>query len=82
MVNEYYEPSDTESKIVDALKDGRDADMPWGRANPLYFRKELELKKSRVEHALSNLEAAGWIRHLNDGGLYEFVADPREKSSE
>lgn len=34
---------------------------------------------SIVEYALRNLKNAGWINQLNRGGLYELVADPRER---
>lgn len=46
--------------------------------NPLYLRESSELDKGQVEHALRN---AGWIEQLDQGGLYEFVADPREEKS-
>lgn len=51
---------------------------PWGRMNPLHLREQTNLKKGQVHRALRNLTTAGWIRQVNDGGLYEFVADPRE----
>jgi hypothetical protein len=80
MVNEEYGPSDREEQVLDEFKRGRDVDppRPWGRANPKHFRAHTPLDKGQVEYALSNLRTAGWIRRLNDAGLYEFVEDPRE----
>lgn len=78
MVNENYQPSETEEIVLRLFKEGRDDDDPWGRANPLYFRQNTSLEKGQVEYALSKLSTAGWIMQLNKGGLYEFVSDPRE----
>lgn len=78
MVNEHYHPSAREDRLLELLKEGRDGDEPWGRANPLYFRERTDLDKGQVEYCLKNLTTAGWIRKLN-AGLYEFVADPREE---
>ncbi|WP_349253529.1 MarR family transcriptional regulator [Halobacterium salinarum] len=78
MVNENYEPNEREETILQLFKDGRDSDEPWGRVNPLYLREYSDLDKGQVEYALRNLKNAGWITQLNQGGLYEFVADPRE----
>ncbi|WP_442908266.1 MarR family transcriptional regulator [Halobacterium sp. KA-6] len=78
MVNENYEPNEREETILQLFKGGRDSDEPWGRVNPLYLREHSNLDKGQVEYALRNLKNAGWITQLNQGGLYEFVADPRE----
>lgn len=78
MVNERYEPNEREEEILELFKDGRDDSEPWGRVNPLYLREHSELDKGQVEYALRNLRNAGWIEQLNQGGLYEFVSDPRE----
>jgi len=77
MVNENYEPNDREEVILSLFKQGRTDDNPWGRVNPLYLRDHSDLDKGQVEYALRNLTAAGWIKQLNKGGLYEFVDDPR-----
>lgn len=79
MVNEAYEPTDREETVLDLFKQGRDSDSPWGRVNPLYVRDHCSLEKGQVEYALRNLTNAGWISQLNQGGLYEFVDDPREE---
>lgn len=76
MVNESYTPSSEEEQILNLFQAGRDSDVPWGRANPLYFRERTSLTKGQVEYGLSNLDKAGWIDRLNSG-LYEFVEDPR-----
>lgn len=78
MVNEEYEPTEREETVLGLFTEGRDSGEPWGRVNPLYLRERTGLDKGQVEYALRNLTTAGWIRQLNDGGLYEFVADPRE----
>ena len=79
MVNEQYEPTDREERVLELFQEGRSSDAPWGRVNPLYLRERSDLDKGQVEYALRNLTNAGWIEQLNQGGLYEFVADPREK---
>ena len=77
MVNENYEPGDNDEQILDVLKEGRDENEPWGRANPLYLRERTGLNKQQVNYALNQLMAAGWVRKVTDG-LYELVTDPRE----
>jgi hypothetical protein len=77
MVNQDYEPNDREEVILTLFKQGRTDDNPWGRVNPLYLREHSDLDKGQVEYALRKLTAAGWIKQLNKGGLYEFVEDPR-----
>ena len=77
MVNENYEPGDNDEQILDVLKEGRDENEPWGRANPLYLRERTGLNKQQVNYALNQLTAAGWVRKVTDG-LYELVTDPRE----
>ena len=79
MVNEAYEPTEREERVLALFQEGRGSDAPWGRVNPLYVRERTELDKGQVEYALRNLRTAGWIRQVNQGGLYEFVADPREE---
>ena len=78
MVNENYEPNDREESVLEQFKRGRNSDSPWGRVNPLYVREHSELEKGQVEYALRNLTNAGWVKQLNNGGLYELVEDPRE----
>lgn len=78
MVNENYEPDEREEVVLELFKNGRDNGDPWGRINPLYLRENSDLDKGQVEYALRNLTNAGWIKQLNQGGLYELVEDPRE----
>ena len=78
MVNENYEPNDREETVINLFKKGRDSGDPWGRVNPLFIRQNTSLDKGQVEYALRNLKNAGWIEQVNQGGLYEFVDDPRE----
>ncbi|MFC7202842.1 ArsR family transcriptional regulator [Haloferax namakaokahaiae] len=77
MVNENYEPSANDEKVLDALKNGRDEGNPWGRANPRYLVDKTSLDKGNVEFSLRSLRNAGWIQRVARG-LYEFVDDPRE----
>lgn len=77
MVNEDYEPSDNDELVLDALKDGRDENEPWGRSNPRWLIDETGLDKGNVEFSLRSLRDAGWVRRVARG-LYEFVEDPRE----
>lgn len=78
VTNQNYEPTEKEDEVLALFKEGRESGQPWGRANPKLFRERTSLNKGQVEYALRNLTTAGWITKLNDGGLYEFVADPRE----
>ena len=78
MVNKNYEPNDREESVLEQFKRGRNSDAPWGRVNPLYIREHSELEKGQVEYALRNLKNAGWVKQLNNGGLYELVEDPRK----
>lgn len=77
MVNERHTPSESEEKVLDLLKAGRESGEPWGRVNPKYIREEKGMKKSTAEYALRTLKTAGWI-DTPAPGLYEFVEDPRE----
>lgn len=78
MVNENYEPNDREEAVIDLFTEGRESAKPWGRVNPLFLRQNSSLDKGQVEYALRNLKNAGWVKQVNQGGLYEFVDDPRE----
>ena len=82
MVNENYEPNDREERVLTFFKQGRDTGEPWGRVNPLYLRENSELDKGQVEYALRNLKNAGWVKQLNQGGLYELVEDSRGTEDE
>jgi DNA-binding IclR family transcriptional regulator len=77
MVNENYEPTANDEAVLDALKQGRDADNPWGRANPRWLIDKTDLSKSNVEFSLRSLRSAGWVERIARG-LYELREDPRE----
>jgi DNA-binding MarR family transcriptional regulator len=78
MVNENYEPSKNDELILEVLKDGRNRDEPWGRANPRYLIDQTGLEKSNVEFSLRSLRSAGWVERAARG-LYELVEDPRDE---
>ncbi|GGL55225.1 hypothetical protein GCM10009039_11670 [Halocalculus aciditolerans] len=78
-VNPDFDATDDTDELLDALKDGRDTDDPWGRANPRYLIEHTSLDKGNVEYQLRRLTDAGWVRKISRG-LYEFVDDPRESA--
>lgn len=65
--------------VLQLFKEGRNSGDPWGQVNPLYLREHSDLDKGQVEYALRNLKNAGWIDQLNRGGLYELIAEPRDR---
>lgn len=67
-VNEEYQPTENDEKVLEVLKEGR--------SNPLYIREESGLGKQRVNESLERLRSAGWARKVTRG-LYELVEDPR-----
>ncbi len=77
MVNERYEPTENDELVLNALKQGRENNDPWGRANPRWLMDETDLEKGNVEFSLRSLRDAGWIKRVSRG-LYEFVEDPRD----
>jgi len=77
MVNEEYEPTEKDERVLEALKSGRSSSDPWGRANPRWLVDRTGLSKSNVEFCLRSLRDAGWIERIARG-LYQFVEDPRE----
>ena len=79
MFNETYTPTENDKKILAALKQGRDENMPWGRANRVWLSEQTGLDKGNTEYSLRNLTNAGWIQRPARG-LYEFVEDPREEA--
>jgi len=68
-VNENYEPTEHDEKVLSVLKEGR--------ANPLHIREESDLPKQRINESLERLRSAGWVRKVTRG-LYELVEDPRD----
>jgi len=77
MVNENYEPTEKDERVLEALKKGRSEGEPWGRANPRWLIDETGMDKSNVEFCLRSLRDAGWIERAARG-LYELVEDPRD----
>lgn len=71
MVNEDFEPSDSEEAILEVLK-------REGRANPYLIREQSDLTKQTVNEGLRQLIAAGWAKKVVRG-LYEFNEDPRDE---
>jgi len=79
VVNESYEPTEKDERVLNALKDGREQREPWGRANPRWLIDETGLSKSNVEFCLRSLTDAGWVQRVARG-CYELVDDPRENN--
>jgi DNA-binding MarR family transcriptional regulator len=82
-VNKDHDPSPHEERILRTLKAGRDAGEPWGYATPSRVAAREDVPRQRVSEAMSRLEAAGWVRQVEENetlvrGLYRFVGDPRE----
>jgi len=73
MVNEDYEPSESDEWIIDVL-------AAEGRVNPYLLREETGLSKQAINERLKQLTAAGWVRKVTRG-LYEFNEDPRDGGS-
>lgn len=78
MVNESYQPSEDEERILDLLKEGRNEGAPWGYTTPAHVRQELGITEGNESFHLGNLSSAGWIEKVSRG-FYRFVEDPREE---
>lgn len=71
-VNETYEPTEDQQKILDLMIEGR--------VNPRYLRENLEdMSKQNIEYHLQQLRSAGWIRRVTRG-LYELQYHPDSDS--
>ncbi|MFC6764359.1 MarR family transcriptional regulator [Natrinema soli] len=77
MVNENFEPSERQEKLLSVLTEGRDSGEPWGYATVKRFTEEADLRKQYVSRELEGLLGAGWVSKPYRG-LYRFVEDPRE----
>lgn len=77
MVNEDYDPSAGEQRILSKLREGRDAGEPWGRATPRWLAEELDEDVGDIQYWLGQLHTAGWLKRLRRG-FYEYNEDPRE----
>lgn len=71
-MNENFEPTELQETVLEVFK-------AENRVNPLRIREVTGLQKQRVNDALRDLLAAGWVRKVNRG-LYEFVGDPRDNN--
>lgn len=83
MVNQQHDPSEHEKRVLEVLKEGQDANRPWGYTTPSRVAERFDIPRQRVNEALGRLEAAGWIEQVEESntpirGLYVFVDDPRE----
>lgn len=78
MVNEGYEPDDDQERIVELLKEGRDAGRPWGRVTPALVSERAGMRRQEAHNALRALAHAGWVRQVAHA-TYELVEDPRER---
>ena len=78
MVNENYDPTEKDERVLQAFKKGREQDKPWGRATRVWISDQTGLDKGNAEFCLRSLRDAGWIRRCARG-LYEFVEDPRDE---
>lgn len=81
MVNEDYQPSEQEDKVLDIFKEGREENGPWGYATPRHLRETTQIKKGNIEYHLRQLTTAGWISKVTRG-FYRFVRDPRENDTD
>lgn len=79
-INNTYEPTSDDEKVLSALQRGRDEGEPWGRATPRYLVDVTDLSKGRVNFSLRNLRLAGWIQRPVRG-CYELVEDPSKQDS-
>lgn len=79
MVNESYEPSQTEEEILNLMKEGRNDGEPWGHTTPAHVREELDIDQGNESFHLRQLHNAGWIYRVTRG-FYRFAEDPREEN--
>jgi len=85
MINEGYDPSKYEERVLQVLKEGRETDdHPWGYTTPSRVAERFNLPRQRINEAINQLEAAGWVEQVEENdspirGLYVFVEDPRDK---
>ncbi|WP_227380933.1 MarR family transcriptional regulator [Haladaptatus halobius] len=67
-----------DGEILDELQEGRANNQPWGRNTPKNLGDELGYSRQHISTRLGMLEAAELVKNIG-GGVYEFVADPRDK---
>jgi len=83
VVNEQHDPTEYEERVLQVLKDGREANQPWGYTTPSLVAERFNIPRQRVNEAIRRLEAAGWIAQVEENGesirgLYVFTVDPRD----
>jgi DNA-binding MarR family transcriptional regulator len=86
-VNRDYTPSTHEERVLEVCKDGREKDEPWGFTTPSRVAERFGIPRQRVNEAVNQLEAAGWIEQVEEEGtlirgLYRLVEDPRGHSEQ
>ena len=71
----------TDRAILDALKDGRGTDTPWGIATKGYLVDETGFSRNSVYNRLEVLEGNGHVELIHAGTrLFAFKSDPREET--
>lgn len=80
MVNESFEPTPRQERVLEHLKEGRDKGQPWGYTSASIAGEALGVPRQYTSSALSNLHAAGWVEKVEPEGtgVYRFVEDPRQ----
>lgn len=80
MVNESFEPTARQERVLNHLKNGRNTGEPWGYTSASIAGEALDVPRQYTSSALSSLHAAGWITKVQPEGtgVYRFVEDPRE----
>ena len=79
--------------ILDYFQVGRDKlDQPWGKATPTEVYTHLDETgalaefgspvRQTIQSRIQRLELAGHLDNINDVGVYQFVSDPRNNSSD
>lgn len=80
-MNEDFEPSNRQERLLAVLTDGRKSGDPWGYATVKRFTEETDIRKQYVNRAVRGLVDAGWVEKPYRG-LYRFVGDPREEAND
>jgi len=83
VVNEQFEPGETEEEVLEHLKAGRDRGEPWGYTSASIAAASLGTRRQYTSRALGSLHDAGWVEKVEPEGtgVYRFVEDPREDAN-
>lgn len=76
-MNDDYDPSENEERILSLFKQGRDEGDPWGYLSPDMVKRDTEMNDHQINYALNQLIAAGWAERVNKG-VYRLRGDPRD----